>query len=246
MKRAARGVTDITLELGGKSPVVVYPDVDIDEAVDVATRAMFFNNGETCSAGTRLFVHEDIETAFVEAFVENAEQLTLGDPLDEETDLGPQVNPSQANKTMQYVESLREDGASVLTGGYEPSDGPLANGCFVAPTVVTDVDHDARGAQEEIFGPVASVVEFADYEEAITLANDVQYGLASAVATEDLSLAHRAAADIEAGTVWVNDYARFSPGLAFGGFKRSGIGRECGAETLDEYRQHKTVAIELE
>jgi aldehyde dehydrogenase (NAD+) len=243
MKRAARGVTDITLELGGKSPVVVYPDVDIDEAVDVATRAMFFNNGETCSAGTRLFVHEDIETAFVEAFVENAEQLTLGDPLDEETDLGPQVNPSQANKTMQYVESLREDGASVLTGGYEPSDGPLANGCFVAPTVVTDVDHDARGAQEEIFGPVEVVFTWDDYDEMIRLANDVEYGLAAGIITDDLDNAHEAASDLEAGNIWVNTYNTFPAGQPFGGVKQSGNGREVAAETLAEYTQTKTIAI---
>jgi len=246
MKRAARGVTDVTLELGGKSPVVVYPDVDIDEAVDVATRAMFFNNGETCSAGTRLFVHEDIETEFVEAFVENAEQLTLGDPLAEGTDLGPQVNPSQANKTMQYVESLREEDGRILTGGYEPTEGALADGCFVAPTVVTDVDHDARGVQEEIFGPIEVVFTWDDYDEMIERANDIEYGLAAGIITNDLENAYEAAADLEAGNVWVNTYNTFPAGQPFGGVKQSGNGREVAAETLTEYTQTKTITIGLE
>ena len=242
MGAAAKNITPVTLELGGKSPFVVFPDADLEAAAATAAEGIFYNVGQSCDALSRTLVHEDVHEEFLELFVAAAEEWTVGDPLAEGTTVGPLASGQQFRKVREYVEIGRDSGATLAYGG-EGIDG---EGWFHEPTVFDGVDNDSRLAQEEIFGPVASVVEFADYEEAITLANDVQYGLASAVATEDLSLAHRAAADIEAGTVWVNDYARFSPGLAFGGFKRSGIGRECGAETLDEYRQHKTVAIELE
>ncbi|MFB6205342.1 MAG: aldehyde dehydrogenase [Haloglomus sp.] len=246
VKSAALGVTDVTLELGGKSPVIIYPDVSIEKAVETSVRAMFFNNGECCSAGSRLFVHSDIEASFVDAFVEAVEDLRLGDPLNEETDLGPQVNPSQANKTMQYLTSLREDGARILTGGYEPSEEPFDDGCFVAPTVVTDVSHDARGVQEEIFGPVEVLFSWDDYDEMIRQANDVDYGLAGGVITNDITDAYRTAADLDAGNIWINTYNQFPAGQPFGGVKQSGTGREVGEETLDEYTQTKTISIEFE
>lgn len=246
MKRAASNVTDVTLELGGKSPVVVYPDVAIEKAVDIATRAMFYNNGECCSAGSRLFVHEDIAEDFLDAYIAEIEGLELGDPLEETTDLGPQITPSQANKTMQYVRSMREDGTLVLTGGYEPDEQPLGKGCFVAPTLITDIDHDAQAVQEEIFGPVQAVFTWSDYDELIERANDVDYGLAAGIITDDINRAHETAADLEAGNVWVNTYNRFPAGQAFGGIKESGIGREVAAETLGEYTQTKTVTIGLE
>jgi aldehyde dehydrogenase (NAD+) len=246
MKGAASNVTDVTLELGGKSPVIVYPDVAVEKAVDIATRAMFFNNGECCSAGSRLFVHEEIAEAFLDAYVAEIEGLDLGDPLQETTDLGPQITPSQANKTMQYVRSLHEDEMQVLTGGYEPEEDPLGKGCFVAPTLIADIDHDARAVQEEIFGPVQTVFTWSEYDELIDRANDVDYGLAAGIITEDINQAHETAADLEAGNIWVNTYNRFPAGQAFGGTKQSGIGREVAAETLGEYTQTKTVTIGLE
>lgn len=246
MKRSAEQVTDVTLELGGKSPVIVFPDAEIDKAVDIVVRAMFFNNGECCSAGTRLFVHEDISEAFFDAFITEVEGLTLGDPLSEETDLGPQITPSQADKTMQYINSLEDSNVRILTGGYEPDEPPLCDGCFVAPTVITDIEHDTQAVQEEIFGPVESVFTWNDYDRVIETANDVRYGLAAGIITDDIKRAYRAADDIEAGNVWVNTYNRFPAGQPFGGTKQSGTGREVAAQALNEYTQTKTVTIGLD
>ncbi len=246
MKRSAEQVTDITLELGGKSPVIVFPDADIDRAVDIVVRAMFFNNGECCSAGTRLFVHEDIRDQFFDAFITEVEGLTMGDPLAEETDLGPQITPSQANKTMQYINSLEDSDVRVLTGGYEPDEPPLSDGCFVAPTIITDITHDTQAVQEEIFGPVEVVFTWSDYDQVIKAANDVRYGLAAGIITENIDRAYRAADDVDAGNVWVNTYNRFPAGQPFGGTKQSGMGREVAAQALDEYTQTKTITIGLE
>lgn len=246
MKRAASTVTDITLELGGKSPVIIYPDAAIDRAVEMAIRAMFFNNGECCSAGTRLYIHEEVEAAFLSGFIDQIESLRLGDPLDPETDLGPQITPSQANKTMQYLRSLEEENCEILTGGYEPEDEQLQNGCFVAPTVIADIDHDAMAVQEEIFGPVEVVFTWDEYEEMIARANAVEYGLAAGIVTDDINRAYRTADDLDVGNVWVNTYNIFPSGQPFGGTKQSGIGREVAAETLDEYTQTKTVTVDTD
>jgi len=242
MGAAAENITPVTLELGGKSPFVIFPDADLEAAAETAAEGIFYNVGQSCDALSRTLVHEAVHDEFLDLFIDAASQWTVGDPLEDETMVGPLASRQQYEKVRKYIDIGRSGGAQIVHGG----SGIDSEGWFHEPTIFDGVDNDSRLAQEEVFGPVASVIEFADYEEAIELANGVQYGLAAAVATEDLSLAHRAAADIEAGTVWVNDYARFAPGLAFGGYKRSGIGRECGAETLDEYRQNKTVAIELD
>jgi len=244
MSAAARNITPVTLELGGKSPFVVFPDADLKDAAATAAEGIFYNTGQSCDALSRTLVHEDIHDKFVTLFKEAAAEWTVGDPLVEGTTVGPLASEQQFNKVQQYVDIGLETDATLVTGGDTANVSDA--GWFFEPTIFDGVDNDDRLAQEEIFGPIASVVTFDSYEEAIELANDVEYGLASSVATTDLSLGHRAAADIEAGTVWINDYARFSPGLAFGGYKRSGIGRECGAETLDEYRQQKTVAVATE
>ncbi len=244
MSAAARNITPVTLELGGKSPFVVFPDADMEDAAATAAEGIFYNTGQSCDALSRTLVHEDIHDEFITLFKEAAAEWTVGDPLVEGTTVGPLASEQQFNKACQYVDIGLDTDATLVTGG-DPANESDA-GWFFEPTIFDDVNNDDRLAQEEIFGPIASVVTFDSYEKAIKLANDVEYGLASSVATTDISLAHRAAADIEAGTVWINDYARFSPGLAFGGYKRSGIGRECGAETLDEYRQQKTVAVATE
>jgi aldehyde dehydrogenase (NAD+) len=247
MGAAAENITPVTLELGGKSPLVVFSDADLEAAAATAAEGIFYNTGQSCDALSRTLVHESVHDEFLALFREAAGEWTPGDPLRDETTLGPLASRDQFEKVREYVDIGHEVGAELVAGG-DPADvgADGATGWFHEPTIFDGVDNASRLAQEEIFGPVASVIEFGDYDEAIRLANDVEYGLASAVATEDLSLAHRAAADIEAGTVWVNDYARFAPGLAFGGYKRSGIGRECGAETLDEYRQTKTVAVSMD
>jgi len=244
MGAAAKNITPVTLELGGKSPFVVFPDADLKAAAATAAEGIFYNTGQSCDALSRTLVHEDIYDEFMTLFEQAAAEWTVGDPLVDGTMVGPLASKQQFNKFREYVDIGRETDATLVTGG-ETATG-FDSGWFVEPTIFDNVDNDDRLAQEEIFGPVASVITFGSYTEAIELANDIDFGLASAVATTDLSLAHRAAADIESGTVWINDYARFSPGLAFGGYKHSGIGRECGAETLDEYRQAKTVAIATE
>jgi aldehyde dehydrogenase (NAD+) len=246
MKNAADSITDITLELGGKSPVIIYPDADIERAVDIAIQAMFFNGGECCCAGTRLFVHEDLEDEFLEQFVAAIECLELGDPLSEETDLGPQVTRAEVDKTMQYIQSLRETDVNILTGGGELDDEALSDGCFVAPTVITDIKHDEQAVQEEIFGPVEEVFTWRDYDEMIDRANDIDYGLAAGIITTDYQRAYKTAKDIEAGNIWVNMYNEFPAGQPFGGYKQSGIGRETAAETLEHYTQTKTINFNLE
>jgi aldehyde dehydrogenase (NAD+) len=245
MKNAADHVTDITLELGGKSPIVVFPDADIEEAVATVAAGIFYNTGECCEAGSRLFVHDDIAEPFLDGLVAAAESMTIGDPLDEETDLGPKVSREQVDRTLEYLEAARDDGATFLTGGDQPDDEALADGCFVSPTLIADLDHDHEAVQEEIFGPVLDVFRWDDYDEMIELANDVEYGLAGGVITNDVEDANRTARDIEAGYVWINAYHDIVPGLPFGGYKQSGIGRELAAETLDHYTQTKTINLSL-
>jgi aldehyde dehydrogenase (NAD+) len=246
MKAAADTITDVTLELGGKSPLVVFPDADLDRAVETTITAIFFNTGECCCAGSRLFVHEDIKSEFMNKLAEAAEDIEVGDPLLESTDLGPKVTSDQVERTMGYIQEARDAGAEVVSGGDAPDDEALADGCFVTPTLIDEIDHDNRAVQEEIFGPVQEVFTWNDYDEMIELANDVDYGLAGGVLTEDLTKAHKCAKDIEAGTIWVNTYNDFPSGQPFGGYKESGIGREIGQEAVDHYTQTKTINIALE
>ncbi|WP_121822307.1 aldehyde dehydrogenase family protein [Halostella salina] len=246
MRAAADSITDLTLELGGKSPLVIAPDADPGSAAEVAVDAMFFNGGECCSAGTRLFVHESVAETFVPAFLDAVDDLTMGDPLDESTDLGPQVSRAEVEKTLHYIALARESDATVLRGGNTPEGGLLGSGCFVEPTVLTDVDPDNPVVTQEIFGPVEVVVEWDDYDAMVERANDVDYGLAAGVVTDDLSFANRIARDVEAGNVWVNTFNRLPPGQPFGGYKQSGTGREGAMETLHEYTQTKTITMDLD
>jgi aldehyde dehydrogenase (NAD+) len=245
MRAAAEHVTPVTLELGGKSPFVVFPDADIQQAAETSAAGIFYNTGQSCDACSRILVHEDVREAFTEAFLEAAAVWEPGDPLADGTTMGPLTFADQHQKVTDYIELGQQEGATLLHGGASP-DGELAAGEFIEPTVFANVDNDMRIAQEEIFGPVQTIIEFADYEEAIELANDVDYGLAAGVATGDGSTAHRAAADIQAGSIWVNEYHGGGPGIPFGGFKASGIGRECAKEALDEYTQTKSVNIALD
>ncbi len=243
MNGAAENITDITLELGGKSPVVVYPDADLGTAVQTVIMAIFMNTGENCTAGSRLFLHEAIREEFLEAFAEAASGMTVGDPLLEETQIGPKVTEAQLDRTLEYLEYAEESGGEFVLGGHRLDDGGLSEGNFVLPTVITGLDNRNRCAQEEIFGPVEVVMEWSDYDEMIREANDVDYGLAAGVITEDLDQAHRTARDLEAGTVWVNTYNEIPAGQPFGGYKQSGIGRECSEETLYHYTRTKTIHV---
>ena len=245
MKSAADNITDITLELGGKSPLVVFPDADLEQAVQTTITAIFFNTGECCCAGSRLFVHEEIKDEFLDELAAAAEELIVDDPLLESTDLGPKVTAEQVERTMSYIEEAEAEGAAFVTGGSQPDDEALSDGCFVAPTLIDGIDHDSTAVQEEIFGPVQEVFSWSDYDEMIELANDVDYGLAAGVLTQDLTTAHQCAKDIEAGNIWINTYNDFPAGQPFGGYKKSGIGRETAQTAVDHYTQTKTINISL-
>jgi aldehyde dehydrogenase (NAD+) len=245
MKAAANTISDITLELGGKSPLVIAPDADPADAAEIAADAMFFNGGECCSAGTRLFVHDGLADEFLDAFLDEVGNLRMGDPLEETTDIGPQVSRAEVEKTLHYIGLARDADADILRGGGTAESGILAEGCFVEPTVIADVDADSTVATQEIFGPVEVVMEWTDYDEMIARANGVDYGLAAGVVTDDLSFANRFAADVQAGNVWVNTFNRLPAGQPFGGYKQSGIGREGALETLRAYTQTKSITMDL-
>lgn len=246
MRAAANTISDITLELGGKSPLIVAPDADPTEAADIAVDAMFFNSGECCSAGTRLFIHDTIADEFVDAFLDAVGQLRMGDPLEETTDIGPQVSRAEVEKTLHYIGLAQDSDATILRGGGTAEEGLLAEGCFVEPTVIADVEADSTVATQEIFGPVEIILNWSEYDEMVARANDVDYGLAAGVVTNDLSFANRIASDIKAGNIWVNTFNQLPAGQPFGGYKQSGIGREGALETLREYTQTKSITMDLD
>ena len=243
MRAASQRVADVTLELGGKGPLVVHEDADVESAVRAAVLAIFYNKGETCTAGSRLFVHEGIADDFLDALVEAAEGLAIGDPLERGTRLGPKVSVAQADRTLSYVEQAREAGATFRTGGGRPDDAP--SDAYVEPTIVEGLDHDSEPVQEEIFGPVLAVFRWDDYDEMIELANDTEYGLAAGVLASDVSRAYQTAHDLEVGTVWINQYQDFPAGMPFGGYKQSGIGRETAFETVHEYTRTKSIDVSM-
>jgi aldehyde dehydrogenase (NAD+) len=247
MKAAADTVTDITLELGGKSPLIVFPDADLDRAVETTILAIFFNTGECCCAGSRLFLHSDIKDDFLDRLADATKEIEVGDPLLESTELGPKVTQEQVERTMSYIQEARDAGATFVTGGDTVGgDGALSEGCFVEPTLIADIDHENRAVQEEIFGPVQEVFEWSDYDEMMAQANDVDYGLAAGVITSDAQQAYRTAKNLEAGNIWINSYNDFPVGQPFGGYKQSGIGRETAFEAVKHYTQTKTVNFALE
>ena len=242
MGAAARtNLKRVTLELGGKSPNIVFADTDIDEAVEGAHFGLFFNHGQCCCAGSRVFVEEKIYDQFVERSGARARKRTVGDPFDPTTEQGPQVDQAQFDKVMGYIESGRSEGAKLVCGGSRVGD----RGYFIEPTVFADVDDEMTIAREEIFGPVMSVIPFKSVDEVITRANRTNYGLAAAVWTRDIKKAHAIADSVRAGTVWVNCYNVLDPRAPFGGFKQSGIGRELGEYGLQQYTEVKTVIVKL-
>jgi aldehyde dehydrogenase (NAD+) len=231
----------VTLELGGKSPNIVFADADLDQAVEGSHFALFFNQGQCCCAGSRLFVEEKVYDEFVDRSVARAAKRTVGDPLDPTTEQGPQVDDAQFDKVMSYIESGKQQGAKVLCGG----DRVGSRGYFIRPTVFADVRDDMKIAQEEIFGPVMSILKFRDMDDLVERANKTLYGLAAGVWTRDISKAHAVANSVRAGTVWVNCYDVFDAAAPFGGFKQSGIGRENGEYGLQQYTEVKTVTVKL-
>lgn len=235
----------ISLELGGKSPNIVFPDCNMEAAVKSAFWGIFANKGEICSAASRLLLHQDIHDRFLDEMVSRARKIKLGDPLDKSTTMGSQISAAQMDRILGYVRTGVEEGAKLLCGGERDVDGAKSKGFFVKPTIFSEVKPQMKIAQEEIFGPVLAALRFKDPEEAIEIANSTIYGLVSAVWTRDIQLAHRMAADIKAGSVWINTYNGFDTASPFGGYKQSGFGRDLGAYALDQYTNVKSVWIAL-
>jgi aldehyde dehydrogenase (NAD+) len=242
MEAAARSnLKRVTLELGGKSPNIVFADADMDQAIEGAHFALFFNQGQCCCAGSRLFVEAKAYDEFVEKSVARAKKRKVGDPFDPTSEQGPQVDDVQFEKVMSYILAGKTEGASLVAGGNRVGN----RGFFIEPTVFADVKDDMKIAKEEIFGPVMSIMKFKDVEEVVERSNRTEYGLAAAVWTRDISKAHAVANSVRAGTVWVNCYDVFDAAAPFGGFKQSGIGRELGEYGLQQYTEVKTVTVKL-
>jgi aldehyde dehydrogenase (NAD+) len=242
MEAAAKSnLKRVSLELGGKSPNVVFEDADMDQAIEGCHQALFFNQGQACCAGSRLYVEEKAYDEFVEKSVARARRRTVGDPFDANTEQGPQIDDVQFEKVMSYIDAGRREGAELLTGG----DRAGERGYFVQPTVFAGVGDEMKIAREEIFGPVMSILKFRDLDEVVTRANNTNYGLVAGVWTKDIGKAHAIASRVRAGTVWVNCYDVFDAAAPFGGFKQSGMGREMGEYGLHQYTEVKTVTVKL-
>ncbi len=241
MREAASTLKRLTFELGGKSPNIVFADANLDAAAIGAHVGLYLNQGQCCCAGSRLFVQEKVHDQFVEKLAAMNGNCKMGDPFDTSTTQGPQIDKAQFDKIMHYIDVGRDEGATCVTGGERFGD----RGFFIKPTLFTGVNDEMKIAQDEIFGPVLSVLKFKDVDEIIERANRTFYGLAAAVWTRDIAKAHHIAAKIRAGTVWINCYDAFDAAAPFGGFKMSGMGRELGERGLDAYTEHKTVTVSL-
>ncbi len=245
MAQAAGSLKHVTLELGGKSPLIVFDDAHLDNAVSAALMANFYTQGEICSNGTRVFVHRDIEAEFLRRLVDRTVAMRIGDPLDVATDVGALISPGHRDKVLAYIESGRAEGARLLCGGAAPADPALTDGNFVEPTVFAGCTDDMTIVREEIFGPVMAVLIFDTEDEVVARANATEFGLAAGVFTRDLTRAHRVVARLQAGTIWINNYNITPIEIPFGGVKQSGFGRENSLAAVDHYTQRKSVYVEM-
>ena len=244
VKASTGNLKRVSLELGGKAPNIVFADADMEAAVKGAIMGIFFNQGQVCCAGSRLFLEKKIHDEFIEKLSERAKSLRQGPGLDEKTQIGPQVSKDQLEKILSYVNIAKGEGAQLVCGGERP-EGELSKGYFVKPTIFKGVKNEMRIAQEEVFGPVLAVIPFDSLEQVAEQANKTTYGLSGAVWTKDIKKAHRLASEIKAGTIWVNCFNAFDPAVPFGGYKMSGYGRELGKHSIELYTQIKSVWVNL-
>ncbi|MFS0644440.1 aldehyde dehydrogenase family protein [Siminovitchia sp. 179-K 8D1 HS] len=241
MKKAADQIKHVTLELGGKSPNIIFEDANLEEAIEGAFQGIMYNHGQNCSAGSRVYVQRSLYDKVLNALAEKANQLVLGNGLDEKTEMGPLISKKQLERVLGYIQKGEEEGAKIVAGGKRAFD----KGYFMQPTIFADVTDDMVIAREEIFGPVVVVMPFDTVEEVIRRANDSNYGLAAGIWSENIQTAHYVASRLEAGTVWINDYGLEMEGAPFGGYKQSGIGRELGSYALNEYTEVKSVWVKV-
>ncbi len=245
MRNASSTLKKLSFEMGGKSANIVCADADLDAAVDGSILGAFSNQGEVCLAGTRLLVQRPVYEEFLQRFVERAEALVVGDPREETTQVGPLVTAEHMGKVLSYVELAEDEGAKLMTGGLRVTEGPLADGWYLAPTIFADADNSMRSCQDEIFGPVEMVMPFDEVDEAITIANQSRYGLAGMVWTTNLNTAHRVAREVRTGTMWVNCFFVRDLRAPFGGYKDSGVGREGGDYSYEFFTESKAVVVKL-
>ena len=244
VKASSGNLKRVSLELGGKSPSIVFPDADLDVAAQGVAGAIFFNQGQCCSAGSRLLIHKAVYEEVISRVTEHAKKIKIGPGMCADTNLGPLVSREQQERVMNYIRSGEQAGARTLTGGKVPG-GNMESGCYVEPTVFENVEQDMKIVAEEIFGPVVVASSFEDLDAVIARGNDTEYGLAASVWTKDINKAHKVAKGLQAGTVWVNCHNIFDAAAPFGGYKRSGYGREMGIHALESYTQVKNVIIQL-
>lgn len=249
MADAASNLKQVTMELGGKSPLIIFPDAPIDQAVSITLAANFYTQGEVCSNGTRVFVHKSIEKEFAEKLSEKTKQIRLGDPMEASSQMGALISHEHYDKVISYIRKGQEEGADILCGGPEKpkhlKGSKFENGYFVLPTIFGNCQDNMTIVKEEIFGPVVTLLSFTDEEEVVSRANNTDFGLAAGVVTKDLQRAHRVVSQLEAGICWINNYNLTPLEIPFGGYKHSGIGRENGPAAIEHYTQLKSIYVEL-
>lgn len=242
---SASTLKEVTMELGGKSPLIIFPDADLDLAADIAMMANFYSSGQVCTNGTRVFVPKAMQAAFEAKILERVQRIRLGQPTDENVNFGPLVSFNHMASVLRYIEAGKREGARLLVGGERVTKAEFAKGAYVAPTVFTDCRDEMQIVREEIFGPVMSILSYEHEEEVIRRANDTDYGLAAGLVTRDINCAHRVIHQLEAGICWINTWGESAAEMPVGGYKHSGVGRENGISTLEHYTQIKSVQVEL-
>ncbi|WP_010485803.1 betaine-aldehyde dehydrogenase [Pseudomonas sp. S9] len=242
---SSSSLKEVTMELGGKSALIIFEDADLDRAADIAMMANFYSSGQVCTNGTRVFVPRMLQSRFENKIAERVKRIRLGDPQDENTNFGPLVNENHMHNVLRYIETGKAQGARLLCGGARVTEGEFAKGTYVAPTVFTDCTDDMTIAREEIFGPVMSILVYDTEDEVVRRANDTDYGLAAGLVTRDLNRAHRVIHKLEAGICWINTWGESAAEMPVGGYKQSGVGRENGLSTLTHYTRIKSIQVEL-